>query len=135
MTKIKICGLTRTEDIDFVNEALPDYAGFILHFPKSRRNITVEKAKELKDHLHTNIMSVCVFVDQPLETVIQAAESIKPDVLQLHGQKPGNPRRIWSFWITDTERERLLTGPGRRHLSANSFWPEALRRRTFRRPF
>ena len=87
MTKIKICGLTRTEDIDFVNEALPDYAGFILHFPKSRRNITVEKAKELKDHLHMNIKSVCVFVDQPLETVIQAAERIKPDVLQLHGHE------------------------------------------------
>ena len=39
MTKIKICGLFREQDIEYVNEALPDYAGFILHFPKSHRNI------------------------------------------------------------------------------------------------
>ena len=37
MTQIKICGLTREADIDYVNEAMPDYAGLILLFPKSRR--------------------------------------------------------------------------------------------------
>ena len=55
MTKIKICGLVRTEDIDFVNEALPDYAGFILHFPKSHRNVAVEEAKRLKNLLGFNV--------------------------------------------------------------------------------
>ena len=29
MTKIKICGLKRTEDISYVNELLPDFAGFV----------------------------------------------------------------------------------------------------------
>lgn len=87
MTKIKICGLVRTEDIDFVNEALPDYAGFILHFPKSHRNVAVEEAKRLKNLLRPEIRAACVFVNQPLERVIQAAETIGPDVLQLHGSE------------------------------------------------
>ncbi|MFQ9393687.1 MAG: hypothetical protein ACLR2E_05370 [Lachnospiraceae bacterium] len=39
MTKIKICGLRRSEDIAYVNEAKPDFAGFIIDVPKSRRNV------------------------------------------------------------------------------------------------
>ena len=39
-TKIKICGLKRPEDITYVNEAKPDYCGFIIEFPKSSRNVT-----------------------------------------------------------------------------------------------
>ena len=87
MTKIKICGLFREQDIEYVNEALPDYAGFILHFPKSHRNIDLGKAKALRDCLVPEIQSVCVFVDQPLETVIRSAEYIQPDILQLHGSE------------------------------------------------
>lgn len=87
MTKIKICGLFREQDIEYVNEALPDYAGFILHFPKSHRNIDLGKAKALRDRLAPEIRSVCVFVDQPLETVIRSAEYIQPDILQLHGSE------------------------------------------------
>lgn len=87
MTKIKICGLFREQDIEYVNEALPDYAGFILHFPKSHRNIDLGKAKALRDRLVPEIRAVCVFVDQPLETVIRSAEYIQPDILQLHGSE------------------------------------------------
>ena len=42
--RIKICGLFRECDIEYVNEARPDYAGFILHFPRSHRNLTPEVA-------------------------------------------------------------------------------------------
>lgn len=35
MTKIKICGLYRPCDIQFVNDARPDWCGFIIDFPKS----------------------------------------------------------------------------------------------------
>ena len=51
MTKIKICGLYRDADVDFVNEAGPDYAGFILLFPKSHRNLTPERAAVLRKRL------------------------------------------------------------------------------------
>ena len=46
MTKIKICGLRRPEDIAYVNEAKPDFAGFIIDVPKSRRNVPREKVRE-----------------------------------------------------------------------------------------
>ena len=62
-TGIKICGLSRTCDIDHVNEAMPDYAGFILHFPKSHRNVTAQQARELIQRLKPGIRAVGVFVD------------------------------------------------------------------------
>ncbi|MBQ9062347.1 MAG: phosphoribosylanthranilate isomerase [Eubacterium sp.] len=87
MTKIKICGLTRPQDIAYVNEARPDFIGFILLFPKSRRNLTPEQAAVLRRELDPAIRAVGVFVDQPAETVLAAAERIGLDVIQLHGQE------------------------------------------------
>lgn len=87
MTGIKICGLFRREDIDYVNESAPDYAGFILDFPKSRRNISIEQAVSLRNRLSRDIRAVCVFVDQPMENIIRAAGLIRPHVIQLHGNE------------------------------------------------
>ena len=87
MTKIKICGLFREEDIGYVNEARPDYAGFILNYPKSHRSLTIRQADRLKSQLSEKIRAVGVLVDQPLETAIQAAARIQPAVLQLHGRE------------------------------------------------
>ena len=47
MTSIKICGLSRPADIDWINEARPDYCGFIIHVPKSIRSIDSGKLHEL----------------------------------------------------------------------------------------
>ena len=44
MTKIKICGLSRPEDVEAVNEAKPDFCGFVVGYPKSRRSVTPERA-------------------------------------------------------------------------------------------
>ena len=87
MTKIKICGLYRDADVDYVNEARPDYAGFILLFPKSHRNLTPERAAELRKRLAPGIRAVGVFVDQPAEIVAAAAETVGLDVIQLHGHE------------------------------------------------
>ena len=67
MTRIKICGLYRPEDIRYVNEARPDWCGFILHFPKSHRNVTPDQARALRAELAPGIVPVGVFVDQPAE--------------------------------------------------------------------
>lgn len=64
MTKIKICGLTRIEDIEAVNSCLPDYIGFV--FADSRRQVTVKQARLLKKNLSPAICSVGVFVNAPL---------------------------------------------------------------------
>ncbi len=85
MTKVKICGLYREEDILAVNEAKPDYSGFILNFPKSHRNLTLESVKELIVNLDESIQSVCVVVNQPLE-VVKELNGVC-NVVQLHGQE------------------------------------------------
>ena len=87
MTQIKICGLFRPCDIDYANEVRPDYIGFILNFPKSHRNLSPEQAAELRRNLDPRIKSVGVFVNQPQETILMAAEMIGLDIIQLHGQE------------------------------------------------
>lgn len=113
MTQIKICGLFRSCDIDYVNEAKPDYIGFILNFPKSHRNLSLEQAAELKSRLLPEIKAVGVFVDQPAEFVLSAAEQIGLDVIQLHGHeddayirklREGTDRPIWkAFKVRSAE--------------------------------
>lgn len=85
--KIKICGLFRKEDIDFVNEALPDYAGFVLNFPKSHRNISLDQAEMLSKNLDPKIKSVGVFVDADISYIEEAARRGIIDVVQLHGSE------------------------------------------------
>lgn len=85
--KIKLCGMFRDEDIDYVNEAMPDYIGFIVMFPKSHRNIDLETALRLKNRLAAGIKSVAVSVDAPVEQFARFAQSGVADLLQLHGNE------------------------------------------------
>jgi len=87
MTKIKICGLFRPCDIDYVNEAMPDYIGFILHFPKSHRNVTADRAAQLRSRLSPEIGAAGVFVDQPMDLVSETAARVGLNVIQLHGHE------------------------------------------------
>lgn len=84
-TKIKICGLTRMQDIEYVNEALPDYIGFV--FANSRRQIDVETAKQLKSALDRKISAVGVFVNESINTVIHICNAGIIDYVQLHGDE------------------------------------------------
>lgn len=112
MTKIKICGLFRECDIDYVNEARPDYAGFILNYPKSHRNVPPGTAQELRSKLLTEIKAVGVFVNQPEETVISTARFVGLDIIQLHGNedndyinhlKEKTSIPIWKAFKVETE--------------------------------
>ena len=87
MTKIKICGLKRPEDIDFVNEARPDYVGFILEVPFSRRSISLAEAKALKKRLRPGIIPVGVFVDAPFPVIAEAVGEGIIEIIQLHGRE------------------------------------------------
>lgn len=83
MTKIKICGLTRPEDIGFVNEYQPDYIGFV--FAKSKRQIDYQTARKLKALLNPGILVVGVFVDEDMEKIVSIVEEGIIDIMQLHG--------------------------------------------------
>lgn len=87
MTKIKICGLRRPEDIAYVNEAKPDFAGFIIDVPKSRRNVPREKVRELTALLSPKILPVGVFVNAPMETILSLVTDGTLKAVQLHGQE------------------------------------------------
>ncbi len=85
--KIKLCGMFRDCDIDFVNEAKPDYIGFIVMFPRSHRNIDLETALRLKARLSPDIGSVAVSVNAPPAALAEFAKSGAADMLQLHGSE------------------------------------------------
>lgn len=84
--KIKICGLRRFEDIDYVNEFLPDFAGFIFA-PKSKRYITADFTLKLRKELSKNIKSVGVFVNENLENIRKISDLKIIDFIQLHGDE------------------------------------------------
>lgn len=87
MTRVKICGLRREADIDAVNEAQPDYCGFIFHVPSSRRSITDTQAAQLRANLDPRISAVGVFVDEPVEHIAALLRDGVIDVAQLHGHE------------------------------------------------
>ena len=86
MTKIKICGLTRPEDVRAVNGARPDYAGFVF-WPRSRRAVDAAAATALRRALDPDIPAVGVFVDQPLEEIAALLRDRTIDIAQLHGHE------------------------------------------------
>ena len=47
MPKIKVCGLTRPEEAGMLARNRIEYAGMVLFYPKSKRNITAERAAEI----------------------------------------------------------------------------------------
>ncbi|MDP4090863.1 MAG: phosphoribosylanthranilate isomerase, partial [Bacillota bacterium] len=85
MTKIKICGITRLKEIEFINELQPEYAGFV--FAKSRRRISLEQCVTLSEALDKNIKRVGVFVNEDIENVKKAVKEAGLQVVQLHGDE------------------------------------------------
>ena len=86
MAKIKICGLKSIEDISYVNDAKADYAGFIFA-ENSKRCISVDIAKQMKQKLSKNIKSVGVFVNQEITAIKEIAKQKIIDMIQLHGNE------------------------------------------------
>ena len=67
--KIKICGITTEEEVKWLNQANVDYAGFVLFFEKSKRNVSLERAKELLKVLDGSITPVAVTVEPEIEQI------------------------------------------------------------------
>jgi phosphoribosylanthranilate isomerase len=78
--RIKMCGLSRIEDIRYANEARPDYIGFV--FAESKRRVTVEKARELRRALEAGITPVGVFVDAEIAEIAALAAERVIDMVQ-----------------------------------------------------
>ncbi len=83
--RIKICGLFREQDIEYVNEARPDYSGFV--FAQSRRQVSAGQARKLRSRLADGIVSVGVFVDSPVEEIADLYRGGVISIAQLHGDE------------------------------------------------
>ena len=86
MTKIKMCGLRRREDIEYANRLLPDYIGYVFT-EKSRRYISPEKAAELTRLLDKRVIPVGVFVNETVENIASAVRRGAVKIAQLHGNE------------------------------------------------
>ncbi|MDR1691719.1 MAG: phosphoribosylanthranilate isomerase [Oscillospiraceae bacterium] len=82
--KLKICGLRTLRDVDCVNCAEVDYAGFVL--TPHRQQISLRTARILKDALDPKIQAVGVFVDEPEDFVLRAIGEGIIDLVQFHGK-------------------------------------------------
>ena len=85
MTKIKICGLFRLDDADYINEALPDYVGFV--FAPSRRQVLPRQAEDIKKRLDSRIQAAGVFTNAPVDEIAALINNGVIDLVQLHGDE------------------------------------------------
>ncbi|WP_026487252.1 phosphoribosylanthranilate isomerase [Caldanaerobius polysaccharolyticus] len=127
MVKVKICGLRRLEDIEYVNALMVDYAGFV--FAESKRKVNLNQAKRLAERLDRRIKKVGVFVNEGRDFIEKVKSHLGLDVIQFHGdEKPedvaGYDVEVWkAIRVSDVkslkEAEKypvqkiLLDSPGR----------------------
>ena len=88
MSRIKICGLKRIEDVYAVNEFKPDYVGFV--FAATKRFVSDESAAIMKAALNSDIPAVGVFVNEPIAHIVKLVREKSIDIIQLHGQEDLN---------------------------------------------
>ena len=85
MTGIKICGLKRLIDVEYVNKYLPDYVGFV--FAESQRKVEPTYAALMSEHLKPGIKKVGVFVNADISAVENTVKLCGLDVIQLSGDE------------------------------------------------
>lgn len=84
---IKICGLSTPATLEAALAAGADMVGFVLH-PKSPRFVSRQQAADLAALVRGRAETVALIVDHDEEQALELVESLKPDMLQLHGQEP-----------------------------------------------
>ncbi|TFY96486.1 phosphoribosylanthranilate isomerase [Ramlibacter rhizophilus] len=85
-TRIKICGLTREQDVDAAVQAGADAVGFVL-WERSPRHVSLARAAELARRLPPFVAPTLLFVNAPASDVVAACERIPQAWLQFHGDE------------------------------------------------
>jgi phosphoribosylanthranilate isomerase len=94
-TRIKICGLTREEDVDAAVAAGADALGFVF-YPPSPRYVKAQRAVELVRRIPPFVEVVGLFVNEPPEVVQAVCAALPISVLQFHGDEDANYCRQFS---------------------------------------
>jgi len=85
-TRIKICGITREQDLDAAVHAGADAVGFVL-YPKSPRYVTPDRAAELSSRLPPFVTPVLLFVNEDPANIAAACATVPSALLQFHGDE------------------------------------------------
>jgi phosphoribosylanthranilate isomerase len=85
--QVKICGLTRTEEAAACAAAGAHAIGLVF-YPRSRRYISAESAREIRQVLPPGTACVGVFVDAPPDTILRVARTAGLTAVQIHGNEP-----------------------------------------------
>jgi phosphoribosylanthranilate isomerase len=88
-TRVKICGLTRPEDVGAAVDAGADAIGLVFH-PASPRAVSVDLARDLCAALPPFVTAVGLFVDAPAKRIAQVLEQVPLELLQFHGEEPAD---------------------------------------------
>jgi phosphoribosylanthranilate isomerase len=108
--RIKVCGMTKAEQVLQLDELGVEFAGFIF-YPKSPRYVLSHMSKEqLKKLKGKHINKVGVFVNTPVEEVLQLVDACGLYLVQLHGDE--NPRYCEQIanYVTVVKAFRLREG-------------------------
>lgn len=85
MSKVKICGLMRKEDIEYVNKYRPEYVGFV--FAQSKRMVSVDLVKALTGSMNDKIKRVGIFVNEDIKKLLKVYNDCELNIIQLHGEE------------------------------------------------
>ena len=86
-TKVKVCGLTRKEEAEMLADCRVEFAGMVLFFPKSKRNVTLQQAEQILAALKKYGVSKSVAVTvSPTKEQVEQIMRLGFDYIQIHGE-------------------------------------------------
>jgi len=86
VTKVKICGITNLGDAKYAMDCGADELGFNF-YKGSKRYLSPQNAREIIDQLPISSGNVGVFVNEPIDSLLEIAELVGLDGIQLHGDE------------------------------------------------
>lgn len=89
--RVKICGLSRPEDVAAAADAGAVYGGFVF-FPKSPRNVSIDVARDLAVAAPVGLAKVALVVNADDALIDAITGAVPLDMLQLHGKE--SPERV-----------------------------------------
>jgi phosphoribosylanthranilate isomerase len=85
-TRVKICGMTRIEDVQAAAQAGADAIGLVF-YPPSPRFLSLDWARQLASEVPPFVSTVALFVNPTAAEVYSVVERVKPALLQFHGEE------------------------------------------------
>jgi phosphoribosylanthranilate isomerase len=86
VVRVKICGITRKEDLNAAAAAGADALGFVVGVASSPRNLSLAEAGSLIRQVPPFVKTVLVTVPSSLEELVATCEALNPDAVQIHGE-------------------------------------------------